>query len=92
MWTYVFTKIALFSQRCNKIYIRAQLVLVILKLPAGVADTIFFHTSPAKRLESEWLHFFSQREDDSEGVLLDVNFSNLHTAFGAMISMVRRTI
>ena len=34
---------------------------------------------------------FPQWEHDSASAILDLNFSNFHRVFGAMIPMVRRT-
>ena len=92
MWTYLCTRTPLFSQRGNKFDDLACLTLVILKAPAGVADTVFCYTSPAKRFRSQWPLLFPLRELDCESQILDLNFSVLHRAFGAMNPMVRRTV
>ena len=54
--------------------------------------TPFFATRP---LRNAWRldgHPFSQRERDFESPILDLDFSVLHRAFGAMDPMVRRTV
>ena len=47
---------------------------------------------PCETLASSVAPLFSQREHDSESQILDLNFSILHRAFGAMNPMVRRTV
>ena len=51
----------------------------------------FCHTSPAKSLRPKWGLHFSQRELDFASAILDLIFTNLHSAFGAANPMVRRT-
>ena len=65
---------------------------VLDELPAALANTVFCYTSPTKRLGAEWPPLFLAREHDSQLAILDVDFSVLHGAFGAMDPMVRRTI
>ena len=51
----------------------------------------FCNTSPAKRVVPKLSLHFSQRGFDFASAILDLNFSNLHRVFRAMIPMVRRT-
>ena len=91
MWTHLFTQMPLFPKRGNEFADLACLTLLVWKAPAGVADTIFCYTSPAKRLCAQRPLLFPQRERDCESQILDLIFSVLHRAFGAMNPMVRRT-
>ena len=46
---------------------------------------------PCETLDPNLVAVFPPWEHDSASAILDLNFSNLHRVFGAMIPMVRRT-
>ena len=86
------SQIVVFRPQEHDSCIFALTQFVLDELPAALANTIFCYTSPAKRLGPGCSPFFLQREHDSQLAILDLNFSVLHGAFGAMDPMVRRTI
>ena len=46
---------------------------------------------PCETLDSSVVGLFHTWEHDSASAILDLDFSNLHRVFGAMVPMVRRT-
>ena len=84
-------KIIVFPQRRNDSAHLTRVHGMIFYTPRVVADTIFFHTSPAKRLVSVCSLLFPKWEHDFANAIFDLNFPNLHRAFGAANPMVRRT-
>ena len=90
-WTLLFIKTSLFPQRGSDPAYLASMYFMVLDASTVAAGANFCHTSPVKRLGAEWPLFFSPWGHDSASAILDLNFSNLHRVFGAMIPMVRRT-
>ena len=86
-----YVKITVFSQRRNDSAHLTRVHVMIFYTPRVVADTIFCHTSHAKRLDPVWSPFFPKWEHDFANAIFDLDFSNLHRAFGAANPMVRRT-